>query len=167
MQYLSTACMSLVILLLGCATPPKTGVSIDSFRVVKTGLKTVEIGFVGSNDGSKGEVCLGAIAKSKDGSVRSEGAYSPVMPVGQNIKFARYVMRPHEPGKHQTDFLMALVNPCGKEQLLTQKFDWPYVWPEISTGEKLEKNEGLGTTNPWSAILGNFQDEDFSAAISS
>ncbi len=168
MRYLLPACLSLVILLFGCATSPKNGVSISSFRVVQSSPESVEIELVASNDGTSGDMCLGAIAKSKDGSVTSDGAFYSEMPVGQAMRITRKVMRPRGPGTHQTDDLVVDAIECGKQKAQVKIFKWSHVWPAIAPAttsvEQPAKDEDLGTTDPWRALLFNLEQNDFTAA---
>lgn len=153
------ACLSLTILA-GCASPHKS-VTIESFRVVKTTPESVDIEIDGSYGGSEVEICLDVFAKSRDGTVRSNGISIPVIHEGQKFRIHRKLERPRGPGKQQTDFLVVRVHPCGEETFLTQTFEWPYVWPEILSEGKSDKNLDLESIDPWYTIIYNMNDEDF------
>ena len=137
-------------------------ISIDSFRVLNTTPEFADIEIVGSNDGSMGQLCLGAIVKSRDGTVRSGGFPPFVAPADKQFHLLARVLRPEGSGIQQTNILMVMVYPCGKEIVQRRKFDWPYVWPEKRpSGE----NEGrqLSVAHPWRAFHENLEEEDFAA----
>jgi hypothetical protein len=145
------------------------GVTIDSFKVINASQEyQVEIELFGSNDGSMGPICFGALAKSKDGTVRVDGFDPIVVPIGQQFKIPARVSRPHGPEKKaHTDYLMVIAYQCGKEILLTRKFVWQYDWPEDSTiymsnGERVEQT-GFVAEQLSRLFFQNLQEEDFSA----
>ncbi len=75
------------------------------------------------------------------------------------------VSRPDGSGRRQTDVLMVMVYPCGKDIVLRRKFDWSYVWPEKATTSLIggdEKAE-LSARHLSSVFYENWMDEDFGA----
>ena len=166
-----------IIVLAGCSAqgpvepavpkPDKQGnVSIDSFRVVKTGPESVDIELVGSNDGSQGQLCLGVSAKSRDGIVRSEGFHPYVLPVGQPFHIPAEVVRPSGSGQLHTDALAVKVYPCGKDVMLSRIFDWPHDWPakaEDTAGGEATANAGPVADYPWQIFFQNMSELDFAS----
>lgn len=166
-----------IILLAGCSAqgpvepavhgPDKQkNVSIDSFRVVNTGPDSADIELVGSNDGSQGQLCLGASAKSRDGIVRSEGFPPYVLPVGQPFHIPAKVMRPSGSEPLHTDALAVIVYPCGKEIILSRIFDWPYDWParaENPSAGKTTGNAGPIANKPWQIFFQDLNELDFAS----
>jgi hypothetical protein len=167
---ISMVAIGLCLLMLdGCvplkpAEPAQTrNVSIDSFLVAKTNPDSVEIELTGSNDGSMGQLCLGAISKSRDGIVRSIG-YPPYMfPMGQQVRITAKVMSPPGSQQSHTDTLVVIVYQCGKEVILSRKFDWPYIWPVRSANLSSDNTEELADPNPWQIFFQNLNELDFAS----
>lgn len=149
----------------------QSGVSIESFRVVKTDPAYVEIELVGSNDGSQGELSLAARVKSKDGSVRSV-AFEPVsFPAGQTVHVSVRAIRPAGLHSSRTDTLMVLVYQPNTSPLLRAKFEWHHLWPaisaaasEMSFGDMIINDADLSKqAQEWAIFHDNLEEEDFAA----
>lgn len=148
----------------GPAEPvPQRNVSIDSFHVVKTSPESVDIELVGSNDGSRGQLCLGASAKSRDGIVRSEGFHPYVLPVGQQFHITAEVVRPSGSEQLHTDALAVKVYPCGKEVILNRIFDWPYIWSAKAANPSVGEVENQAGINPWQIFFQDLNELDFAS----
>jgi hypothetical protein len=166
-----------IIVLAGCSAqgpveqavpkPDKQSkVSIDSFRVVNAGPDSVEIELAGSNDGSQGQLCLGASAKSRDGIVRSPGFTPYVLPLGHPFHIPVKVTRPSGTGQLHTDALAVKVYPCGKDVMLSRIFDWPYDWParaEDHSGGEASGNAGPVADYPWQIFFQDMSELDFAS----
>ncbi len=113
-----------------------------------------------------GPICLGVIAKSRDGLARSEGFPPIIVPVGQHLGIPSRVIRPPGDKALATNFLMVMVYQCGKDVFLRRQFDWPYIWvampPDVS-GHAVSETPDLGARNPWVAFSENLGDEDFAS----
>lgn len=140
-------------------------INIDSYRVLNATPDFADIEIVGSNDGSMGLLCLGAIAKSTDGTVRSEGFPPLVTPNEKQFHIVSRVLRPYGSGKQKSDALVVMVYPCGKDIVLRQQFEWPYVWPEkvAIPGSEAGKDEEPSSGRPWLVFYQYLQEEDFGA----
>ncbi len=144
----------------------QSGVSIDSFHVLTANPESVSIELIGSNDGSMGALCLGALAKSKDGLVQSESFPPIILPIGQHLIIPTQVIRPQGTGKLYTDYLYVMVYSCGKETVLKAKLSWQYIWPESpsrTSRNAVVAPDNLVASHPALAIRRNFEDEDYSA----
>lgn len=163
---LAVGCLCAILSMVSTASAQQAGVSIDSFSVIKTSPEFVDIELVVSNDGSMESLALGAIAKSKDGSIRSKG-YAPIfLPVGQKLPVKFQILRPEGDERPLTDSLMVFAYQGGKTPLLSKKFDWSYIWPEMSkklSRSAVDEPTDLGTRNPWWVFFQNLQEEDFFA----
>jgi len=144
-----------------------SGISIDSFRVTKITPDIADIELFGSNDGSMGSICIGTIAKSKDGYVRSNRFPPIAFPVGQNVNIFSQVFRPDGHGVVNTDYLVIMVYQCGKEIFQRLKFDWAYEWPKklaspTDTDLATQKID-FDSVRPYMVIYENFAEEDYAA----
>lgn len=112
-----------------------------------------------------GQLCLGVIAKSTDGSVRSSGYQGLFVPGDRQFHMLSRVVRPSGSARQETDVLTVIVYSCGQSLVLKRKFNWRYVWPE-GTGSASDNEAGnveLGTAHPWQAFSQNLEEEDFAA----
>ncbi len=163
MRSIVVSYLCLILFGLPSASAEQAGVNIGSFRVVNINPESVDIELVVSNDGSNGSLCLRGLVKSRDGLVRTEAALSSDMPVGQNLRLPVHVLRPYGFIRQQTDYLVINIYSCGKNALLTRKFDWPHNWPEVSPTNPAVDSMDMSVQGPWILFLQNFEEEDFSA----
>lgn len=139
-------------------------ISIDSFRIVKASPESVDIELVGSNDGSMGQLCLGVIAKSKDGIVSSVEIQPYTFPVGKKLHIVERVPRPPGLEQLQTDSLAVIVYPCGKQGvILSRIFDWPYTWPLQAASSSSEQAAVQTDTHSWRVFFQNLNELDFAS----
>ncbi len=167
MRSVAAGCLCLFLSLSFSAFGQTKGVSVDSFRVIKTDPDYVDIELTGSNDGSLGTLCLDAHAKSDDGLVRSGGFIPLVVPVGQKLTITTHVLRPRGLDKLHTDYLFVMVYPCGKSPVLTRKLDWKYDWPDksastTSVDEKTQASDSAARA-PWWLVTQSLEQEDYFA----
>jgi len=139
------------------------GVSINSFRILKTTPDYVEIELVGSNNGTIADLWLGVIAKSRDGTVRPTGFRPYSIPADKPFKILSHVQRPYGLAAQKTDVLMMMIYPRGKGVIQRHTFDWPHVWPikAANPNSKAEEFKDLSTAKPWLILLENLEEEEF------
>ncbi len=138
-------------------------VSVDAIRIVQATPDFVEVELSGTQDGSMGQLCLGVVAKSKDGSVRSVGFAQAYVPADKQFRVLSRALRPVGSARQETDYLLALAYPCGYPVTLRRKFLWHYTWPERKPGFAPDGSEELAAAQPWQAFYSNLIDEDFAA----
>lgn len=147
------------------AVAQQGGISIDAFRILNTTPDFVDIELSGSDDGTMGQLCVGVIAKSTDGMVRSQSYSSIAAPGDAQFRVLSRVMRPSGLARQETDCLMAMVYPCGQGTVLRRKFAWHYAWPEKKAGTSGSENDQveMSEARPWLAFKANLDEEDFAA----
>jgi hypothetical protein len=140
-------------------------VSIESFQIVKVNSDSADIDIIGSNDGTLGAVCLGVTAKSKDGSIGSTGFKPVIFPIGRQIHISAHVLAPQELDKPQTDYLIVDVYPCGKEIILSEKFNWSNVWKDVHAkrGSGMTDDSTNYSKHPGYIFYNNMQRLDYEA----
>ncbi len=143
------------------------GVTIESFKVVSTAPEAVDVEFAGSNDGSLGPLLISALAKSKDGAVRSLSSTPNMIPVGQNLRFPARIIRPEDMEHPQTDFLMVLAYSASNGQILfRQKLPWNYSWQRVAPkafSGVTDDYADAATKDTAAVFSGNLEEEDFPA----
>lgn len=158
-------CALFAMLAATTANAQQAKVSIESFQVIQVNSESVDIELIGSNDGSLGQICVGVIAKSKDGTVRSDRYQPMVLPIGIPARVVAQVQRPRGWSQINTDFLQVMVYPCGKEMYFRHKFAWAHSWPAIQAtipGEGADDPD-LGSSNPELVFYMNMVEEEFAA----
>lgn len=158
-------CIALFALMPAMTFAQQGKISVDSIRILNTTPDFVDVELSGSNDGSRGQLYLGMIAKSTDGIVRST-AFQPVaVPGEKQFRVLSQGMRPSSLGPQQTDYLMVMVYTGQGTVLLRSKFDWPHVWQEkkASTVGRAVDSVELSEAHPWRIFSLNLDEEDFAA----
>lgn len=137
----------LAALLIGCLTFPSlvqaATANILSAKIISRPLDepTVEIHY--DYDGSFGPVFLGIMAKTLDGSIKSNGFYALTARSGNDITATAPLVRPSRPSKISTDLLEVILYQPGKDPFLTKVFKQHVDWPEqpmASQGLKQDKH---------------------------
>ncbi len=160
--FLSAACLLLVAP--PAAPAPQADVTVDALRVVAATPDFVDLEVSGTQDGSLGLLCMGVIAKSADGAMRSLSYPPAFVPAGTAFRLPARVMRPAGLGREQTDYLMVTVYPCGKDVVLRRKFAWKHVWPETNaSGGDAGRSLPSAAHQAYIAFNENLSEEDFAA----
>lgn len=160
---------SIVIFLHFCASgawAAKEKISIDSVKVRGATPELAEVEIVGSYDGSMGKLIMAAIARSRDGAVRSDGYWPVFFPVGENVKVSARISAPLGFEAQRTDLLMVGFYKADKPMFLWRSLEWVHVWPELSEAQyrasKIRRTESRPSRS-WHAILETLREEDFAA----
>jgi hypothetical protein len=165
---LAAACQCFVLFTMMAPTAfsQQVGVSIDSFNIIKIIPEAVDIELVGSNDGSLGPIDLKVISKSKDGSILSRRSMPVVVPIASQLHIRVQVLRPQEVKSPHAEFLVIWIYQRSGTRILTRKFDWPFIWPELSansSGGAAEQGTDGGINNSGEVFGENLREEDFAA----
>lgn len=162
---IAAGCLFLAVLMSTEAFAQQGGVSIDSFRVLNTTPDFVDIELIGSNDGSMERLRARAVAKSKDGSIYSQGSPSFAVPTEKQFRVIARVRRPQGLMAQKTDVLKIFVYQSVKDVILKQKFDFPVLWAgkSISSADEADEHEELSAAGPWRAFQWSLEEEDWEA----
>lgn len=142
------------------------GLEIDSFNIVKINPDSVEVELVGSNDSTLENSYMTLSAKSTDGIIQSKPSLGVQVPIGQKFHVTAQVLRPPGLKEIQTDSLLVYIWLAKEKHALKSRFDWKYVWPEISADTANVQDNGsidIYPTNSISVFYNNLRDDDFVA----
>lgn len=151
-------CWILIICGIQAHATTQTQIEIKSFEVGRINPDSVDIELTGSNSGVQ-FLCLGAIAKSRDGSIRSPGFIPQLFPVGKDIRISTRVLRPAGLEKPETAFLTVWFYECGKNISSRFKFEWTFTWPL----QPVKPGNVDADKKPWGVFYENMEDLDYEA----
>ncbi|MFZ6656795.1 DUF4034 domain-containing protein [Undibacterium sp. TJN19] len=123
--------LSLLIAFTFCfssAVAQQDNFSINSFLIKKSDAQSMTIEVDCNNDGSKGQLFLGASVNSSDGMIRTFEEGRGIVPTGKNVKVSASFRRPPDNAVQKTDNLRLHLLSDKDGSFLSRNFSMPYVW---------------------------------------
>ena len=141
-------------------------VRIEAVKILRTTPEYIEVEISAAYDGSMGELTLGPLAKSIDGTVRSSGYWPIFFPAGEKLKLVAKIASPNGLEQQQTHFITAKFYKSRSPVMFYKHIKLDYTWPAIAIedydyakGRRVESE----TKKYITAISDTLSEEDFMA----